>query len=289
MSEYYVEVGSTSCPHDLYSKLNHLRLQEGLPFELYEHRIGTSSLIRCVYSALKGKKEENRLAIRIYNYYFAKALAEIICREWEKVFVRKILKKEYSLSYTDIEKIIERSWSDLDNYESSYLSKTKKHVLIKSLLEFLDTHKQVNLEGFVNFRASLYKKELRRQIAIAVKDYAFAQENKKFIKMLKKFVARQEPLFSTMHLIIKRDGGILLLDEEKKDINKKDRFFPSQERAGKGYYDDLLISALLRCSPNNLIVHAAETSHIEMIEIIREVFENKISFCRGCPLCKGSD
>ncbi len=288
MQEYYVEVGTSNYRDDLYCKLDDLRSKEGLPFELYEQKNGASYLVRCVYSTLKGKKGEDRLAQRIYNYYFAHALAEIIFKQWEVAFVKKILKKEYSMSYKDIEMILEKSWQDLNSH-NTYLPATKKHILIKSILEFLDSNKRLNIEGFMNFRADMYKREVRKQIASAVNSYMLAQEHQSFISMLKKFIQKQVTIFSTIHLIIKPQGEVVFLDDRGRNINKACYSIPSDDKTNIELYEDSLISAILKCAPRRLVVHSFTDNHNDMIQIINEVFENKISFCTGCPLCRVSD
>ncbi len=215
MQEYYVEVGTSNYREELCRRLSDLKMAEGLPFELYELKTYAPYLVRCVYPTLKGRREEDRLTVRIYNYYFARALAEIIFEEWEHKFIKKILKKDYSFNFTEIKKIFERSWgNDLDNKPS--WPDIKKKILIRAILEFLDSHQRFNIEGFMNFRADQYKRELRKQIARAVNDYSLAQEHQSFIDMLRKLLTKRTAIFHTLHLIIKPSGEIRFYDDRGK-------------------------------------------------------------------------
>ena len=50
--------------------------------------------------------------------------------------------------------------------------------------------------------------------------------------------------------------------------------------------DDLLVSILITIAPRKIIIHnAMELPRNESVEIIKQVFEDKIVFCRGCKRC----
>ena len=285
MQEYFIEVGTSNYREDLYRKLSDLRSVEGFPFELYELKNESPYLVRCVYSTFKGSQKEERLALRIYNYYFARALADVISQEWERFFVKKVLKTEYSFDYSEINKLIEKCWPTQDELKTS-LSNLKKTILIKSILEFLDTHQRFNIEGFMNFRADHYKFELRKQIARAVNNYMLDQEHQDFITMLKKFHAKQSTIFPTIHLIIKPEGEVQFFDERERNISRE--CLGEHNRADIELYEDFLISTILKCAPQKLVVHKLTENHAHTMRIIQEVFEGKVSICEGCSLCKES-
>lgn len=285
MQEYFIEVGTANYKEVLYRRLRDLRSEEGLPIELYECKNGAFYSVRCVYSTIKGKLDQERLTVRIYNYYFARALAEIIVQRWEGVFIRKILKKEYSLNSGDIEKIMNKTWDNLNKDNNTYLSETRKHMLVKAILEFLDFHKRLDLEGFMNFRAELYKRELKKQIAQAVNEYAIEQEHVGYVRFLKNFLTSQHSIYRTMHLVIKDKGEIVLYDDCGRNVNDQ----CLEENDGKSnneYYEDFLIGSILKCAPRHLVAHVNSEQHTDMIQTIHEVFEEKISFCTGCSICR---
>lgn len=302
MQEYYVEVGTSNYKEYLYRKLSDLRSKDGLPIDIYEFKNGASYLVRCVYSSLKGKHEQDKLTARIYNYYFARALAEIVFQSWENGFVKKILKKEYSMNPGDIEAVLKKSWYNLNKEEQTYLPETRKHVLVKSILEFLDSHKRLDIEGFLNFRADQYKRELKKQIARAVNEYAIEQEHEGFVHLLKRYLGNQHTIYKTMHLVIKEQGEVTFYDDCGRNVNEEclednysllkdasnEKLFPAK-KSSMELYEDFLISAILKCAPRNIVVHANSEQHADMIKIIDEVFEEKISYCEGCSMCRESN
>lgn len=296
MQEYFVEVGTVNYKEVLFRKLSDLRFKEGLPIDFYELKDGASCLVRCVYSTIRGKQEQDRLTARIYNYYFARALAEIIFQGWEKPFISRILKKEYSMTKQDIDGILAKAWENLNKEDKTYLPETRKHVLVKSILEFLDSNKRFDIEGFMNFRADLYKRELKKQIARAVNDYALQQEHEGFIRILKKFLNSRHTIYKIMHLVIKAHGVVEFYDDRGRNVSEEcleENGVILQEAAQENItgkdtieiFEDYIISTILKCAPRQLIIHPCSEQHEEMIKIIHDVFEDKICFCEGCPLC----
>lgn len=298
MQEHYVEVGTVSFKESLYRKLSELRNKEGLPIDIHELRDDAQYLVRCVFTNNKGRQHEDSLTTRIYNYYFARALAEIIFQGWEGLFVQKVLTKEYNLSNQEVENILQMARQFLNSEEKSYLPENRKHVLVKSILEYLDINKRFDIEGFMNFRADLYKKELKKQIARVVNEYALEQEHDSFISLLQRFLDSQHTIYKTMHLVLRKSGEVEFLDECGKNINSKcleenETYFYDNKNnnCGEGgksnteLYEDFLISALLKCAPRNLVIHTNSQQHGDLVQILQEVFLEKISFCTKCNLC----
>lgn len=299
LEQYYVEVGTANYKEDLFEKLSDLRNKEGLPIEFSEIKNSATYLVRCAYSNLRGKQDQNRLTVRIYNYYFARSLAEIIFQGWEGHFIKKILRKEYNMNQNDIEEILSNAWKSLNCEEKTYLPETRKHVLIKSILEFLDSHKRFDIEGFMNFRAEQYKRELRKHIARAVNEYALEQEHEGFVRLLKRFLDSQHSIYKTIHLVIEKKGEIQFFDDRGRNISEEcleeNRSF-LQESTREAVandrknhfelYDDFLISAILKFTPRRIIIHMVSECCREMIQMISEVFEDRISFCQGCSMCR---
>lgn len=297
MQEHYLEVRTVNYKDNLFRKLSDLRNQEGLPMDIFELENDAQYLIRCVYRDSKGKHELDGLTIRVNNYYFARALAEIIFQRWEGFFVRKVLKNEYSINKSELEKIFLKACNFLDNEQSSV--EPRKHVLIKSILEFLDSHQRFDIEGFMNFRADLYKRELKKIIAKAVSQYALELEHESFICLLKRFLNSQRSIYKTIHIVFKEQGEVFFYDDRGRNINDEclndnclmlNEFSKDNDaediKSNMDLYDDFLISVLLRCAPNRLIIHLVPVQHTEIIQIIQEVFGEKVSLCTGCSLCR---
>lgn len=302
MQSYYVEVGTHYYRENLLRGLNDLHVTEGLPIDIVESYQDPQFIIRCVYPSVGGRNKLDRLTVRIYNYYFARTLAEIIVQGWEEIFVRKVLKNEYRMSKSDVEKVTHKSWQDLNTGDQTYLPETRKHVLVKSILEFLDTHQRINLEGFMNFRADLYKRELKKQIARAVSEFTLEQEHESFVAFLKRFLESHHSIYKTMHLLFQANGEVIFLDDRGRNVSQEclaenyhllqeaaQEECPEDSKKNLEIYEDYLISAILKCAPRRLIIHTQTESCQDMLQIIHQVFGDKVSFCIGCSLCRESN
>jgi len=281
MEAYYVDVATASYRDALNRSLQNLRTQEGLPIEVYELDNGTNYLVRCVYANLK-KKEQDYLLVRIYNYYFASALAEIILQTWEEAYVKKVLLKEYKMAKKDVEKLLDQFWFRLNSKGGTYLPETRKHLLVKAILEFLDSHNRLNIEGFLNFRANLYKCELKKQIAQAVNDFLLDQEHEEFICLLRKFLLSQRTKYDILHLVIYKNGEVVFYDDSGRNLNKD---CLDDEWTQLEMPEDFLIGSILKCAPHSLVIHRQADFYTGTVKIMGEVFEDRVSYCQGCHLC----
>lgn len=49
---------------------------------------------------------------------------------------------------------------------------------------------------------------------------------------------------------------------------------------------DLLVSSLIVLSPEKLILHAEGDKEKELVNVISQIFKEKVQFCNGCDACK---
>lgn len=278
LAKNFVDIETINYRESLARKLNDLCYVEKIPINVSESRNGMYTAFHCAFSDIK-RKNGDFLTVRIYYYYLARAIAEIICQKWEKNFARKVLKKEYGLNNRDIEGIMAKEWLSADMEKQEHLLGIRKHDLVKSILICLDHRKKINLEGFLNFRAGQYKREVRKQIAGAVNDYALEQEHNDFIRLLKRIYSSRHAVYAKIHLVIMSRGEVRMLDECGRNINPE--FLKNLEMD-----EDLLVSSILQCSPRQLIVHPVSDQLGNIIKMMDEVFAGKLSYCTGCSLCK---
>lgn len=288
MQGYYFEVGTGHYKEDLYGRLNDLRDKDGLPIDIHVLNGDPRYLIRCVYNDIK-EKQNKSLTVRIYNYYFARALAETVFQSWEEIFVKKTLKRDYSMTAHDIEIVYPKTWNYLNDGDNADLPQLRKRVLIKAILEFLDSHKRIDLDGFMDFRAEQYKRELKKQIARAVNAYTLQQEHTSFVNLLKRFFGSQHINHRTLHMVMDCQGGVHFYDNNKKKIDGEYDNLSKNIIENFEPYEDILIGIILRCAPRKLVVHTDTKCHGEMLPILEEVFGDRMTYCQGCTLCKKTD
>lgn len=299
-NDFYIELGTSDYRENLCRRLSDLRNKEGLPVDLYELADGENYLVRCVFSNITTADEKDIVAAKIYNYYFAKALAEVIVQGWEKNFIKKVLVKEFNVNPAQIEEVYQKTCDFLRNdaQNKSCQPCSRTNILIKAIIEYLSNHQRFDIEGFMNFRAGRYKRELKKLIAKAVNEYTIEKEHANFIGLLKKFLSSQKPLFQTLHLVVKLEGEIIFYNDRGENINKdclEENYSAISETiknpelpGGKSkleFYEDLLVCALLKCAPQQIVLHLNGDHQNGVLQLVREIFEENISYCTGCSLC----
>ncbi|UWG97798.1 putative sporulation protein YtxC [Dehalobacter sp. DCM] len=266
-------------------KINDLRNNDRLPIAIQEISGDRYLCLLCTYNNLN-EKQSKTLTIRIYNYYLARALAETVLQDWEVVFTKKALKRDFNMSDDEISRIYPRIQHYLNNAEHVYLPELRKRLLIKSLLEFFDSHRKIDLDGFMDFRAEKYKRELKKQIARGVNACTLEQEHDGFIQLLKRFYQAKPMDNRILHMVMNQLEGVHFYDAAMKNIDKE--YTCLSENIIRNYesYEDLLIGILVKYAPGKLIIHTDTQRPKEMLMILGDVFGERLTYCPGCSLCK---
>jgi putative sporulation protein YtxC len=169
----------------------------------------------------------------------------------------------------------------------SFYYANRRSRIMRNLLEYLESEKELNIEGFVNFRLNGYINELNDTIERALEIFVAEREYNEFIKLLRYFVEIQECKIETVHLSQSKDGRYLLYDDSKNRISSE--YFDelrSEILDDTINYDDLLISTLITISPNKIIIHDVnEFKNKELVQTIMNVFTERITISSSCDLC----
>lgn len=219
---------------------------------------------------------------------YVNVIAEYIIERYETRLLRRILDEEYrDLSSLKKREIIKNIEFFGDDPTIGY--KARKESVILSIFDYLKEDSTMLIDGFVAFRLKEYE-ALLSQLAEKLVDHYLAQkEYEEFIDLLKYFVNVQEARPEKIHIIISDSGGYTLLDEQEKDITAPSfaDFMEGEVLLTEDAYDDLLISVLITIAPKTLVVHncLAIRNH-ELFSTISRVFDGKIEYCSGCPVCE---
>ncbi|AFV03012.1 hypothetical protein UNSWDHB_2150 [Dehalobacter sp. UNSWDHB] len=275
MNDYYLEVGTSDYKEELSQAVHDLYHKDGLPIEISEVCREPNYLVSFIYANLKGKNVRNELTVKIVQYYIAHALGSVVLQGWEERFIRKKLKNDYNMFGSEMDEAYPKVAGYLNDQAETGFLRLRNRILVKSILEFLNDHQRIDLEGFMNFRSGQYKRELKKQIARAVNVYALQQEHESFVRLLKRFFESQRDNKNTMHMVINHKDEVAFYDDNHSVLINS-----SAES------EDHPISVLLKRSPNRLIVHVAAEKQSGIARIVQEVFGDKMTYCRGCSLCK---
>ncbi len=211
----------------------------------------------------------------------AEVLAEIVIDNFETELVNNIIKQEYN-------QFSGKARSKIEQFTMEYLKNRDKIIskieINTQLLKYLESYKDLNIEGFVRFRLKDYVNHLKYIVDRAVDDYLIEEEYNEFIELLRYFVNLQEPKIKYVDVLKADDDSFNILDPGKRIITSEYmEDYIAEIMDGEVEYEDLLISALINIAPGKIIIHFDDK---EVEETIKDIFGGKVQICDGCSLCK---
>lgn len=261
-------------------------------------RITVDEMNKGKYTFIGCNIVEGELSFRSYErlkdslkLYVAKLVTELILNREEKNLIRRQIAKHYNyFSKEEQEKIYEYSQKILDGsiglFEGFGLHERRNHIL-NLVVEHLDYHHELVIEGFVRFRLKEYRHCLHQLVNKAVDELMLDLEYEEFISVLRHFISTQERGELESHVVIHSEKLYQILDPEGKPLSNQYLTHISPVPENKAInYEDLLITALITISPYRVIIHnPSRIEATEMIETVEGVFENRVVMCNGCELC----
>ncbi len=266
---------------EIYRQIENAKL-EGIDAVYEDYQLGSTLFISC---GVKDKHEE-------FKYILSNILAGVIIEHYESKLIRKIVKENFFyLNGKEQAAVIDNTRKLLGEERQvqpgGFYKTARKSIIMREILKYLDTEKELNIEGFINFRLGMYVSELNETVERALEIFVAEREYNEFIKLLRYFVEIQECKIDTVHLLQSGDGRYLLYDDNKNSISGE--YFDelrSEILDDTINYDDLLISTLITVSPNRILIHDIdEFKNKELIQTISNVFAERIILCSSCDLC----
>lgn len=287
--EHSVQLGTQNYRDSICECLCELRDQEQLPLQIVEERQGKHWLIQCKFEdpSLEESNDDNMVQ-KIHRYYLASALAETILQQWEKEHVRKVVMRKRQLIEDNGQKII----NNAINYLNKGLGQVKgyrvsrKTKLVSQILSCLDHNPVFEIEGFLDFRAQDYKKEVNKAVEFAINEYVVEKEYVEFIQLLKHFVDSQAPRLECLHVGVSSQGKFHLYNDKGIEVTHQFLEDYQLENLNELGYEDLVVSSLIAVAPRQVILHIRYDGYKDTLQTIRNVFGDRVRDCQGCSLCK---
>ncbi len=203
----------------------------------------------------------------------------------EKILKNLIFKNYFYFDSIERRKILDLCL-DISSEDFSDYFEQKLEYLCNSFSDYLTTHKNLVLSGFVNFRLPKYFSILENIIDEAVNMYMFEKEYLEFISLLKLYINSQKPNCNTVHLIYIKDNPILL-DENKNIINITDDLSRVKYLSDISFStNDFILNTLLNLLPKEIYIHIIDNYVDEFLTTINLIFENRVKICTDCNICK---
>lgn len=252
--------------------------QEGLAVDFSVWETGNQTYLSCRCDTADESAEE------VFVYYVASALTGVILNDIEEERVKRRLRRTYkSLPPAEREAMAERILTALARAYNDGDGVPRARVLL-DVMDYLDEHRAIHLEGFVRFRLQDYRKQIDQAVDDAVTAWNEKLEQQEFIELLRFFMASQDSHIDSVEVIVGRNGLFRLLDDGHNDIdNDYLEGFVADLVQGAVDYGDLLISTLITLAPRRLRCHCAD--HLPVLDTLREVFDDRMVICRGCEVC----
>ncbi|WP_333594005.1 putative sporulation protein YtxC [Anaerospora hongkongensis] len=290
-----LSVGLTGISQDIT-----IRLQQDCCSLMHEgFRIAIDEMNRGKYTFIGCNIVEGELSFRNYERvkdslknYVAKIVADFILANEEKTIIQRLIERNYHYFSKEEQKIIYDNSLKLLNDSSccviqDFSAGSRRKRIISRLMEYLDHHHELVVDGFVQFRLKDYRDNLAQIVDKAVDELMLDLEYQEFIRVLRYFINVQEPQVEETHVIIQGTSSFKLLDENGQSIDNQYLDSFDAHYSDEINYQDLLITALIAVSPHHVVLHNPYLPATnELIRTIKSIFEDRVMHCSGCELCK---
>lgn len=247
-----------------------LLCSEGIRMDIGEHKLGQLVFYSCHL--------HTHGVVEICRYQLAETIADIITEILQVEYIRRILR----CHYTGFDRVEEGNIC-AEAQRLAYNPRRRTQILF-ALLEYLQHHAYVHVDGFVRFRLRDYWEELVDCVDLAVGNFQEQKEHEEFVNLLRFFVEVQEPRIDTVQVMRRNLGGYSLVDQHFRPVDARLLHGLSLEPGSGGVSgEDLLLSALVTLAPVSIILHLPPDP---LLGTIDEVFRQRIRYCPGCPLCR---
>ncbi len=213
-------------------------------------------------------------------------LAFLVIDELEEDIIKDIIIQNYFyFDYSERNKILNTCY-DLLAEDLSNLFTKKFNTLYNNFLLYISTHKALFLNGFINFRMQDYWDILNDIIDEAVNAFILEKEYLEFISLLRLYINSQTSLCNVVHVIYSSSETILL-DENKNIIEDNKEIFDAKYLSDITFSsNDYTLNSLLNLLPKKIYIHVIENYVDEFLNTLKSIFENRVSICNDCSICK---
>jgi putative sporulation protein YtxC len=259
--------------------------EEGIAVNVRQFNRGKITFLGC--DLVRGQPA-GELATLVRSFA-ANAVSDVILNEWETTLIRKLIRQSYaSLNQDELDTVCEFVTRALDGQRPGDVDLLhrldRKSRILARLLEFLERHDELVLDGFITFRLKDYIEELEDAVDRAVDDYLMDKEYQEFIRLLRYFIEMQESRAEEVHVLVDAGGIYRLIDGNDQPVGSDGIDELVVEMVdGTLEYEDLMISSLVALAPLRVIVHCHDPGReLGSLDTLRAIFGERLTVCRAC-------
>jgi putative sporulation protein YtxC len=231
--------------------------------------------------------------IYIFKHQIAEFLAEHIVKDWEKKLTwKEIIKKGRHIPTADQVPIFNKALDFMKRCNSNesmnlLMNYGRKNKMAHRILDYIYYHNKLVLEGFINFCMKDYLTEIKFAVDLACEELRNEKEYNEFVKLLRHFVDSQPPIVMEVNVLMDPHGRFSLWDGNGVRIEEKNmECYIEDLTRGEINLDDVLVSILITVAPLRIVLHNTPgNQRSESVKMIKNVFSERISECKGCERC----
>lgn len=232
--------------------------------------------------------------ICIFKHQIAEALAEHIVNEWEGRLIWKEIQRTCKhISREERQSLFRRSQEFLRRCHeneslNSLMNYGRKNRIAHRIMDHVEHQQCLIVQGFITFCMKDYLTEIKFALEVAVEELKSEKEYTEFVNLLRYFVDSQVPRIFEVNLRMEENGVFYLWDGDGTVIEDNYMSYYLEDiLLDEINLDDVLISILITIAPRRLIIHASDhLPHSASVDMIKNVFQEKIVFCPGCERCQ---
>jgi len=230
--------------------------------------------------------------IYIFKHQISEFLAEHIVRHWEnKLTWKEVTKKGRRIPQSDQSAIMSKAVDFLKRCNSNeslnlLMNYGRKNKMTHKILDYLYYHHMLVIEGFINFCMQDYLTEIKFAVDLACEELRNEKEYNEFVKLLRYFVDTQPPMVLEVNILMDNQGRFSLWDGNGIRIEENIDYYMEDMTRGDISLDDVLVSILITVAPRSIVLHnTGQEPRSESVKMIKNVFDERISECKGCERC----
>ena len=168
--------------------------------------------------------------------------------------------------------------------DESYFT-DEKSIINNELKDYLLENNTLVVDGYIRFRSRSFEYLIDKIIDKVITDIQLEDEYEDFVQMLQYYLDSQIPKVDIVNVIIK-NKEFFLLDQKKRPIESSSiKSIVKEFDIDDISKADVLVSTLIVLAPNKVIIHLKNDNEKELMQILKKIFTNRLSFCYSCELC----
>lgn len=220
-----------------------------------------------------------------FYYFLSNLIKEVIIKFYEEKIIKQLINYNYFYFEEHEKRIILQNCLKIIKLDESNEREKINNLILQEVIKYIEENKTINLSGFIYFRIKEYFNYLDNNVDIAVSQFVIEKEYSEFISLLRIYVETRSTEYDLLHLIY-INGESILIDENKNIVSVSENIYNAKYLSDISFSsNDLALNTLLTLLPKKIEIHLIDEED-EFINTIKLIFENRVSVCKDCNICR---